>query len=90
MNNTKRESLDKVSTSTKAKSYQAIKQALYANGPLSRSQLAEVTNLRVSSICARVSELIKLGELAEVGTTYDKSTERNVKVVALATQKVAV
>lgn len=84
MQSTKSESLAKTQSS-KARSYAVIRHALHVNGPLSRSQLAEVTTLKLSSVCGRVNELLKTGELVEAGKIYDKATERNVTTVALNT-----
>lgn len=90
MQSTKSESLAKTQSS-KARSYAVIKHALHVNGPLSRSQLSEVTSLKLSSVCGRVNELIKAGILIEAGKIFDKATERNVTTVALVdqTKKVA-
>jgi hypothetical protein len=83
--NTKYQSLTKITPTAKTKTYQLIKAALTVHGPLSRSQLADVTSLRLSSVCGRVSELISMGELVEVGTIFDATTKRNVKTVELVT-----
>lgn len=80
--------------STKVQSYEAtksqsgssrerVKQAL-VRGPLSRSEIAEVTGLRVSSVCGRVNELLKSGEVAVYGLKWDEATQRSVETVGLA------
>jgi hypothetical protein len=62
---------------------QQILDALFMALPMSRAELARVTGMRLSSVCARVHELIDEGRLCVCGTTYDATTARNVETVTL-------
>ena len=88
MQSTKAQSLQQSQTS-KSKSYTTIKLAL-STGPQSRSQLASATGLKLSSICARCNELLKVGDVSVAGKTFDQETNRNVETLKLNNQKVAV
>lgn len=50
---------------------------------LSRSQLANRTGIKLSSVCARVRELLDAGEVVVRGTTWDSDTERNVQTISI-------
>lgn len=89
MHSTKSESLNKIDSNAKSKSYATIKRAL-STGPQSRSQLASATGLKLSSICARCNELIKVGDVSVAGKTFDHETNRNVETLQLSSNYKAV
>lgn len=62
---------------------QQILDALFLRPPMTRSELAKATKMRLSSVCGRVNELIEAGEVAVSGTVWDSETERNVEAVTL-------
>lgn len=62
---------------------QEILNALFMTSGLSRAELANKTGMRLSSVCARVNELIEAGRVRVVGTTWDHDTKRNVETVGL-------
>lgn len=79
--------------STKQQSYEATQPTIGAKAmlvydtlknsqhPLSRAQLAATTGLKLSSVCARVNELIEASMVKVDGTTFDFETQRNVQTL---------
>jgi predicted transcriptional regulator len=63
---------------------QQILDALFMRPAMSRSQLAEVTGMRLSSVCGRVNELLEDGKLIVAGKVFDRVTERNVETLTTA------
>src|SRR5574343_659515 len=51
------------------------------SGNLTRRELSERTGIRLSSVCARVNELIKDNLVSIYGTKWDSETNRNVELV---------
>lgn len=81
--NTKVQSMKK-SKKNSSKGHLLIRSALQSsNEPLSRTELANLTNLRLSSVCARVVELIEEGEIQVAGTKHDKESDRMVETLEL-------
>lgn len=82
--NTKVQSLNKLNaTPARDHQYGIILKVLDETPRLSRSDIADVTDLRLSSVCARVNEMMKRGWLVENGTKYDLTTNRNVTCLEL-------
>lgn len=80
---TKTQSFKKSQKNT-SKGHSLIKAALQtAVGPMSRTDLANATNLRVSAVCARVRELIDEDAVRVSGTKWDSESERNVETLEL-------
>ncbi len=74
----------KKSKKNSSKGHLLIRSALQSTTePLSRTELANLTNLRLSSVCARVRELIEEGEIQVAGTKWDKESERQVETLEL-------
>lgn len=80
---TKVESMN-TSKKNSSKGHILIRAALQSSQePLSRTELANATNLRVSAVCARVKELLDEGSLRVAGTKWDTESERNVETLEL-------
>jgi hypothetical protein len=79
MQSTKRQSL---AATSKVESYSKVKAAL-ETGPKTRSQLSALTGLKLSSVCGRCNELLKLGQVQVVGRAWDSETSRNVELLQL-------
>ena len=81
---TRQKSLEKTKATslngTAMKVFQTVK-----NNPnaLSRAEIATFSGLRLSSVCARVSELLKSGHFYVSGTTWDYESEREVETIAV-------
>ena len=60
---------------------QTLLKAFEAGRDYSRAELAEKTGVRLSAVCARVNELIKLGHLTEAPVRPCKLTGRTVHPV---------
>lgn len=61
-----------------------IKAALTSSSePLSRTDLANLTNLRVSAVCGRVKELLEEGVIKVVATKWDTESKRKVEILEL-------
>jgi hypothetical protein len=48
---------------------------------LSRAEIANRSNLRLSTVCARVAELMEAGAIRVVGTKIDSDTNRKVEIL---------
>lgn len=59
-----------------------VLEAIREHRGVSRSEIAKITGLRVSSVCGRVNELIKMNLVVVSGTAWDAETQRNVEAVA--------
>ena len=81
--NTKNESLTLARETSDTRKEQIL-EALFMALPMSRAELARVTGMRLSSVCARVHELIEEGRVIVCGQTYDATTARNVETVTLS------
>ncbi|WP_374028319.1 hypothetical protein ACES2J_08280 [Bdellovibrio bacteriovorus] len=79
---TKSESF-KRSVKNSSKGHLLIKAALSGGEAMSRTELANATNLRVSAVCARVKELIEEGVVRVAGKKWDKESQRKVETVEL-------
>jgi len=77
---------------TKSKSYEkskkgassvglAIQKAISARGELSRTELAEHTGIRLSTICGQVKRMLNEGQLIIVGSKIDKDSDREVELL---------
>ncbi len=80
---TKAQSFNQVKNSTKSACYIHIVAALIMESDLSRNELALRCQLRVSSVCARVNELMLANKIKVTGTKYDKESNRQVETLAL-------
>ena len=52
------------------------------NKGFTRNEIAEYTNIRLSGVCGRVSQLIADGYVEEVGEREDAFTKVNSKIIA--------
>jgi hypothetical protein len=78
---TKRMSLDKTKP-TISRAQQVVLNVLYASEtPLSRKEIAEASGLSLSSVCARVHELVELEKVRVFGITFDPDTRRTVETL---------
>lgn len=80
---TRSESLE-ITRETAATRRQQILDALFMSPPLSRSELAAKTGMRLSSVCGRVNELLDEGRIVVDGTTYDPATQRHVETLTIS------
>lgn len=57
----------------------------FENGrpPLTREDIAAITNMKLSSVCGRVRELIDAGRLAVVGSRKDLATHTKQQLLAV-------
>jgi hypothetical protein len=72
------QSLNKVSRGDKRATVLAF---LHANPGSTRREIAEGTDMLLSSVCGRVNELMELGQLCIAGLKFDKQTNRNVQTL---------
>ncbi len=81
--NTKTQSLFKTDRITaREKVFNAIQA-----GPSSRNVIAQVTGLKMSSVCGRVNELLHTGRIRVAGAEYDGETNRVVETLALSSNE---
>lgn len=59
-----------------------IRQYVQENPRSSRTDIADGTGLRLSSVCGRVNELLKSGDIFVSGTKLDTATNREVEVLS--------
>ena len=52
------------------------------NKGFTRNEIAEYTNIRLSGVCGRISQLISDGYVEEVGEREDAFTKVNSKIIA--------
>lgn len=72
------------SKSINSKSHIAILDLLSkSQEPLSRSEIANRTGLRLSAVCARVAELIEAGDIQTLGKKLDEESDRMVEILGL-------
>jgi hypothetical protein len=57
--------------------------------PLTREDIAAITNLKLCSVCGRVRELLDAGRLAVVGARKDLATQTSQQLLAITTKVVA-
>ncbi|MBB5547503.1 hypothetical protein [Paraburkholderia fungorum] len=57
--------------------------------PLTREDIAAITNLKLSSVCGRVRELLDAGRLIVVGKRKDLATQTSQQLLAVAPKAVA-
>ncbi|MGF6549338.1 hypothetical protein [Paraburkholderia youngii] len=57
--------------------------------PLTREDIAAITNLKLSSVCGRVRELLDAGRLVVVGTRKDLATQTKQQLLDIAPKAVA-
>lgn len=67
-----------------AKIYSAVS---ISDVPLSRKEISERTDLRLSSVCGRVNEMILKGTLKVSGTKWDKDSQREVQTLEVSNDK---
>lgn len=80
--NTKRESYERTKKEGKATRQQdKVLELLQDVGPLCREEIATLANIRISSACARVNELIRERKVSVIGTKWNPHTQRNVEAV---------
>lgn len=60
-----------------------------ARRPLTREDIASITNMKLSSVCGRVRELLDAGRLAVVGERRDSATGHNHQLLAVAVKAAA-
>lgn len=79
---TKSTSYNKTKEFTMTKCHNLIVNALTSTpyAP-SRSDLAQITGLRLSAVCGRVKELIDQGMVQVIGTKWDDSSKRDVQTL---------
>lgn len=61
-----------------------IKDCLHQLGPLIKDDIADILNLRHSSVTARLNELVNFGEVKVKSLVFNPATNRNVSLYALA------
>jgi DNA-binding Lrp family transcriptional regulator len=81
---------------TKKKAYDALSylsekqkqivMCLKQEGDLTRAELAIATGMRVSSVCGRVNELLKINVLKISGTKEDEESKRMVECISLVNE----
>ena len=75
------------------KHYQgAVYQSIYHDlrnypEPRSRSEIAQRLNLRLSTVCGRIGELLESGAICVVGHTIDPETNRTVELLTTSFNK---
>lgn len=80
--NTKRESYERTKKEGRASRQQdRVLELLQNEGPLCREEIATLANIRISSACARVNELIQERKVSVAGTKWNPHTQRNVETV---------
>jgi len=79
MESTKLKSLKQ--TKAKPSSVRNLVLTALKNGPLTRNEIAETIDRRLSSVCGRINELLRDGLVEVVGTTQDSETDREVEVL---------
>jgi DNA-binding Lrp family transcriptional regulator len=57
--------------------------------PMTREDIAAVTNLKLSSVCGRVRELLDAGRLAVVGSRKDLATQTKQQLLAVVPKAAA-
>ncbi|MBB5444625.1 MULTISPECIES: hypothetical protein [unclassified Paraburkholderia] len=57
--------------------------------PLTREDIAAITNLKLSSVCGRVRELLDAGRLVVVGTRKDLATHTKQQLLDIAPKAAA-
>lgn len=82
---TKVESFNKLTHTTLSHLHTKILAAL-EEGSFTRRELAERTDISVQSVCGRVNELIKSGQVYVNGTKWDADTQRSVQTLALTSE----
>jgi hypothetical protein len=63
---------------------QQVVDAIVANGPLSRQQIAERSGMPINCVCGRVSSLLEARILEEHGERLDPLTRKHQKLVRVA------
>ncbi|WNC90928.1 hypothetical protein RI103_06145 [Paraburkholderia sp. FT54] len=63
----------------------------FENGrpPLTREDIAAITNMKLSSVCGRVRELLDAGRLAVVGSRKDLATHTKQQLLAVVAKAAA-
>ena len=61
----------------------------HGRAPMTREDIAAATNLKLSSVCGRVRELLDAGRLVVVGTRKDLATQTSQQLLGLAPKAVA-
>jgi DNA-binding MarR family transcriptional regulator len=82
MKSTKSESLKKTKSSIGAIQLIVLKAIRDADGDISRSEISARTGIRLSSVTARVVELMDMNLIVVSGKKYDPETDRNVQVLS--------
>lgn len=78
---TKAESLERTKDSIGEKAMLVYDTIKTFKRPLTRAQIANLTGLKLSSVCGRANELIKAGLIEVCGKEWDVETQRNVEVL---------
>lgn len=79
---TKRDSYIRIQSAT-TRLHALILSTLREEPSLTRSQLAERTGLKLSSVCARVKELLDIKAIVVCGTAIDSDTDRKVQTLSV-------
>lgn len=77
----KRESYYSLDTESVTKSQQAIMECVSKYGPINRRRIGKILKKPISSITARVNELIKKGLLESLDAEWDPQTQRTVGLI---------
>lgn len=81
---TRRRSFDKLDSEGKLGEYQnLIYLAIRDAGKISRQDLAEVLNLPINTVTARITELLRLNKIYVSGETFNPKTRRYVECLSV-------
>jgi hypothetical protein len=72
-----------------AKQRMVIDALEHSRAPMTREDIASVTNMKLSSVCGRVRELLDAGRLAVVGTRKDLATQTQQQLLGIAPRAAA-
>jgi hypothetical protein len=61
-----------------------VRECILVNPGISRAEIAAKLRVRLSSVCGRVNELMKLGEIKVCGEIVDNFTRKSVEVFKVA------
>ncbi|MEX3961053.1 hypothetical protein AB4Y42_02365 [Paraburkholderia sp. EG286B] len=72
-----------MSAKTLSTKQRMVLDALELRAPLTREDIAAITNMKLSSVCGRVRELLDAGRLHVVGSRKDLATQTSQQLLGL-------